>query len=126
MTPNREMNTIISRDIPLSETIKYSDCSAHAESIKKTNICKGIKEITNKDESTYLTEIPIDGKIVNSPKKLAHAFNNGYHKKSEKTRESFTETHINPIAINNEVIITKNENYPDRVQGSTPNMQSWT
>ena len=60
----------------------------------RTDIWKVINENKNKDESTVPTEILVNGKIVNSPKKLANAFNDGYHEKTEKIRESFTDTNI--------------------------------
>ena len=75
----------------------------------RTNIWKVINENKSKDESTVPTEILVNGKIVNSPKKLANAFNDGYHEKTEKIRETFTETNIDPVDIMNEVIPTKNE-----------------
>ena len=65
------------------------------------------------------TEVLINGKVINSPKKLANAFNDGYHEKTEKIRESFTETNIDPVDVMKEVIPTKNENTLE-FQQSTP------
>ena len=84
----------------------------------RTNIWKVINENKNKDESTEPTEILVNGKIVHSPKKLANAFNDGYHEKTEKIRETFTETNIDPIDILNEVISTKNESTFELLQAT--------
>ena len=63
----------------------------------------------NIDKCKVPSEVIVIGKIINSPKQLANAFNDGYHEKTEKIREPFTETNIDPVDIMNEVIPTKNE-----------------
>ena len=93
------MKTKLEQEIEKSKKEYFSKKLEH-----RTNIWKVINENKKKDKSTIPIEVLVDGKIMNSPKKLANAFNDGYHEKTEKIRESFTETNIDPVEVMKEVI----------------------